>query len=104
VKEQTPELCLAALKINGWTLEYINDKTIELCREAIKQNKGEFVPKHMRNQLACLMITDICIAFRPLRLASYVILWIIDWVLLPNTMKEIMKINQIIRINEKRFL
>ena len=38
VIEQTPELCLAAVKENAWNLEYVKEQTYALCFEAIKQD------------------------------------------------------------------
>jgi hypothetical protein len=38
VEEQTPEICLAAVKRCQWALCYVNDQTYDLCLEAIKQN------------------------------------------------------------------
>ena len=38
IKEQTPELCLAAVQKNGWALQYVKKQTNELCLEAVKQN------------------------------------------------------------------
>lgn len=40
VSEQTPELCLAAVKQNGEALKYVNEQEPEICLEAIKQSAG----------------------------------------------------------------
>ena len=37
-KEQTVELCLAAVQQNGLALQYIKEQTLELCLAAVKQN------------------------------------------------------------------
>jgi len=37
VKDQTFELCLAAVQRNGWALQYVNDQTPELCLAAVQQ-------------------------------------------------------------------
>lgn len=36
--EQSPELCLEAVKKDGWALRYVKEQTAELCLEAVKQN------------------------------------------------------------------
>ena len=38
VKEQTPEICMAAVKQNGWALQYVNEQTLEICLAAVKQD------------------------------------------------------------------
>ena len=38
VREQTPELCLAAIQYRGYALRYAKEQTYELCLEAVKQN------------------------------------------------------------------
>ena len=38
VKEQTYELCLEAVKKNGFALQYVKEQTYELCLEAVKNN------------------------------------------------------------------
>jgi predicted RNase H-like nuclease len=38
VKEQTPELCLEAVKENGYSLQYVKEQTPEICLEAVKKN------------------------------------------------------------------
>lgn len=38
VKEQTPEICLAAVKVNGLILEHIKEQTPEICLAAVHQN------------------------------------------------------------------
>ena len=38
VKEQTPELCLAAVKQNGYALRIVREQTPEICLAAVKQN------------------------------------------------------------------
>ena len=35
-KEQTPEMCLEAVKQNGYTLKYVKEQTPEICLEAVK--------------------------------------------------------------------
>ena len=37
VKEQTPEICIEAVKQNGYALEYVKEQTPEICLEAVKQ-------------------------------------------------------------------
>ena len=37
IKEQTPEVCLAAVKQNGWTLQCVQEQTPEICIAAVKQ-------------------------------------------------------------------
>ena len=38
VKEQTPEICMAAVKQNGYSLQYVKEQTPEICMAAVKQN------------------------------------------------------------------
>ena len=38
VKNQTPEICLEAVKQNGWALIYVKNQTPEICLEAVKQD------------------------------------------------------------------
>ena len=38
VKKQTPEICLAAVKRNGYALAFVKEQTKEICLEAVKQN------------------------------------------------------------------
>ena len=38
VKEQTPEICLEAVRRNGRVLRYVKEQTSEICLEAVKQN------------------------------------------------------------------
>ena len=37
-QEQTPELCLEAVKQNGWALQFVKNQTYDVCLEAIRQN------------------------------------------------------------------
>lgn len=129
-KWQTNEICLSAVKKCGFALQYVKKQSTEICLEALKQNwsvlhhvkkrtpelylsasrlniyrmiiEGVTIPKSMLNAVASLIITDVCIAMKRLKLPSYVLLEIINWMLDKNTLTEFQKINQIIRINEKR--
>ena len=38
VKEQTPEICLAAVKQNGYAVEFVEKQTYEICEAAVNQN------------------------------------------------------------------
>jgi hypothetical protein len=38
VKEQTPELCMAAVKQNGYALQFVKEQTLELCMEAVQED------------------------------------------------------------------
>lgn len=38
VAHQTPELCLMAIQQNPWALKYVENQTEKLCLEAVKQN------------------------------------------------------------------
>ena len=52
---QTEELCMAAVKKDGMVLGYLDDldKTPEICREAVKQNREaiQFVPPALRDEV-----------------------------------------------------
>ena len=39
VKEQTLELCMAAVSKNGYALKYVKEQTLEICMAAVKQNE-----------------------------------------------------------------
>ena len=36
--KQTPELCLEAVRTNGWELQYVREQTLEICLEAVRNN------------------------------------------------------------------
>ena len=38
VKEQTQEICLAAVKQNGYALQYVKEQTPDICLAAVKQD------------------------------------------------------------------
>ena len=38
VRNQTPEICLEAVKQYGLALKYVKDQSTEICLEAVKQN------------------------------------------------------------------
>jgi hypothetical protein len=107
VNDQTPELCLNAVEQNGFALLHVKKKTPELCFIALStkyQHRDlifRWCDHSMRDKLAVYMITNICIAFSHLRLPSYILLEIINWLLYDNYLTELQKINQIIRINER---
>ena len=42
VKEQTPEICLAAVRHDGMTLKYVREQTYEICLTAVGQNNCAF--------------------------------------------------------------
>ncbi|MHC6202867.1 DUF2225 domain-containing protein [Breznakiellaceae bacterium SP9] len=52
-EEQTGELAEAAVRQNGLALQYVADKTLPVCMEALKQNREalEFVPEEFRVRL-----------------------------------------------------
>lgn len=106
VDYQTPELCLAAVKQNGLSLRFVKKQTPEICLAALKQTKQAYrdIRPKMRNHMATLRITDICLAMYPLRLPSYVLLEIIDLTLDDCTLTHWAKIHQVIRINELKKL
>ena len=43
VKEQTPEICLAAVRRDAIALEYVKEQTPEICTEAVKQNANAVI-------------------------------------------------------------
>lgn len=57
VKEQTPEMCLAAVKKTGEVLRYVKEKTYEICLEAVKNNWHALrdVPKEFRTPELCMI-------------------------------------------------
>lgn len=38
IRQQSQEICLAAVKVNGYALKFVKDQTPRLCRAAVKQN------------------------------------------------------------------
>lgn len=42
IEDQTPEICLAAVKQNGLALEFVKEQTDEIILEALKQNHGAY--------------------------------------------------------------
>jgi hypothetical protein len=48
VKEQTPEICMKAVKQNGLALQFFKEQTPEICVEAVKQNG--LALKHVKEQ------------------------------------------------------
>jgi hypothetical protein len=106
INKQTIAICLAAVKLDGTLLRMVRRylRTPEVCLAAVREDERvyEYMSDRDDNKVAVLEITEICIAFKPLRLPSYVLLEIIDWSIGQNTLKHIIKINQIIRINEKK--
>ena len=55
IKNQTSEICLAAVKQDGTALQYVKEQTPEICLEAVKQNG--FALKYVKKQTA-----EICLA------------------------------------------
>ena len=49
VKEQTPEICTTAIQQYGWALEYVKEQTPEICIAAIQQNEN--ATKHVNNNI-----------------------------------------------------
>ena len=47
-KEQTPEICLEAIKYSGYSLRYVNKQTPEICLEAVKYNADAL--EYVKNQ------------------------------------------------------
>ena len=38
VKEQSPEICIEAVKQNGYSLQFVKEQSPEICIEAVKTN------------------------------------------------------------------
>jgi hypothetical protein len=38
VDEQTPEICLEAIRMDGMALRYVEEQTPEICRIAVSKN------------------------------------------------------------------
>ena len=55
MNKQTPEICLAAIKRDGWALIFVHNQTPEICLAAVNQNGGAL--KHVHNQTP-----EICLA------------------------------------------
>ena len=48
IKEQSPEICMAAVKRNGHALQFVKEQTPELCLVAVRQNSDAL--KFVRNK------------------------------------------------------
>jgi hypothetical protein len=48
VKEQTPEMCLEAVRNDPWALEFVKEQTEEICPAALKREReiSEIIEKH----------------------------------------------------------
>ena len=55
VKEQTEEICLAAVEQYGWALKYVKEQTSEICLAAVQQNGWAL--EHVKEQTP-----EICLA------------------------------------------
>jgi hypothetical protein len=42
VKDQTEEICLEAVKQNGYALQYVKEQTEAICLEAVKEDGDAF--------------------------------------------------------------
>lgn len=106
VKDQTPELCLKAVTLAGHMLFYVKNQTPDLCLVAINQDETNmfYVKEGMKNPLAALITTNICIAFHSLKLPSYVLFEIINLLLFDNSLTRYQKMQIICRINERNTL
>ena len=38
VKEQTPEICMEAVRQNSWALQYVREQTEEMCLMAVERD------------------------------------------------------------------
>ena len=57
VKKQTPEICLVAVKQNGHALDYVEEQTPELCLEAVKRNG--FALQYVKEQTPEICLTAV---------------------------------------------
>ena len=57
INEQTPEICMKALKQNGLALEFVKEQTPEICMTAIKQNGSalQFVTEPFLTEEICIL-------------------------------------------------
>lgn len=104
--DQSHELCITAVRQNGMALKFVKEPSVEICSEAMRQNNKayQFVAEGMRNKMATMQITDICLGLHAMYLPSYVLLEIIDYTLNDCTLTHWAKIHQVIKINEKKRL
>ena len=65
VKNQTPEICLAAVKKNGLSLRYVNNQTEEMCLAAVEQAGRALI--RMENQTPELCLIGVKQNWRVLR-------------------------------------
>jgi hypothetical protein len=59
VKEQTPELCFAAVKNNICSLKFVNKQTPELCLAAVKKDASSIqLVKEQTNELCLIALKN----------------------------------------------
>ena len=54
VQNQTPEICMAAVTQNGWALQFVKVQTPEICLAAVKQNGWALKFVHNQTPEICL--------------------------------------------------
>ncbi len=54
VEYQTEEICLAAVKYDGFNLRYVKDQTYDICIAAVKQN-GRVLPYVYQRSLSVML-------------------------------------------------
>jgi hypothetical protein len=52
---QTPEICLAAVQLDGSALQFVNNQTPEICLAAVTQNglALDYVTVQIQNMFSC---------------------------------------------------
>ena len=48
IKNQTKEICLAAVMVNAWALQFVKEQTSEICMAAMKRNG--YALKYVKDQ------------------------------------------------------
>ena len=69
VKEQTPEICIEAVKQNGTLLQYVRKQTPEICLEAVKKTGTSL--QYVKEQTPEICLEAICNSMDAIRYASF---------------------------------
>jgi hypothetical protein len=58
VKNQTYDLCLEAVKRDGWSLQYVENQTEKLCLEAVRQSAWSLCFAKYQTYEICLLAVN----------------------------------------------
>lgn len=58
VREKTPELCMAAVEKNGWALQFVMEQTPEICMAAVEKNGLSLQFAHVQTPELCMAAVE----------------------------------------------